>query len=219
MSDTIKHILTLACLVPIVVGFLKYKKIDKKYHFFLYMMIVDMLIELCSFSFNFFSFPKKYMSIAFHIHLPLYFFLSLQFIFLNGFISKNIKNSLLLASLPVLLFNLWFNKWVFMFPYYFLSYVSTVMLFIFMYILGMQVLSVNNKMLKNCWFWISSFSILYHAFTLLIFGLYFFSLFNTPNGRSILDIHHYVNALTYIVFAFAIYKIPEKNNFNFQLIK
>ncbi len=216
MSNSLKHIITLACIIPIIVGLFKYKMTDKKYHLFLYMMIADMIIEICSFTFNLISLPKKNMSIAFHIYLPLYFFLSLQFVYLNKFISKNVKISLFLFSLLILIFNFWYNNGVFKFPYYFLSFISVTMLFIFIYILGMQVLSTNEALLKNCWFWISSFSILYHAFTLLIFGLYFFSLFNTSNGRSILDIHHYVNAITYIAFAYAIYRIPEKNNYAFK---
>jgi hypothetical protein len=214
MSEIFKEILGLACFVPLVIGLLRYKKIDKKYYPFIYMMVADCAIELLVSIFNLLPSYKGYKGIFFNIYLPCYFFLSLEFTWLNKFISKKVKKISFVASLPVLLFNLWVNNWVFIFPFYYLSYMSTIMLFIFTNILSMQVLAVNNRLKYNFWFWVSSFSILYHAFTLLIFGLYFFSLFDTPNGRSILEIHHYVNALSYIAFAFAILIIPAKNNFS-----
>jgi hypothetical protein len=214
MSNTLIRIFSFACLLPLLIGLIRYKKIDKKYHPFIYVMLADFTIELLLLIFNKSLFPKSYNNVAFHIYFLLYFYFSLQFCYTNKFISKKITTTLLAIALPVMLFNDWFNNWVMMFPYYFLSFMSAVMLFMYINILSKQVLAVNSKLRNNFWFWVSSFSILYHAFTLLIFGLYFFSLFNTPNGRSILEIHHYVNALSYIAFAFAILIIPAKNNFS-----
>jgi hypothetical protein len=214
MSSNYKEILGLACLFPSIIGLFRYKRIDRKYHQFVYIMLADSIIELFSTSFNLLMLSKKYINVGFHIYFPIYFYFSLQFFIANKFISKKIKTTLLATFLPVMLFNDWYNNWAIMFPFYFLSFMSTVLLFIYINILSKQILAVNNKLKYNFWFWVSSFSILYHAFTLLIFGLYFFSLFDTPNGRSILEIHHYVNALSYIAFAFAILIIPAKNNFS-----
>ncbi len=219
MLKLVLEIMRFACFLPLIIGLLNIKKIDKKYYPFIFMMLADSVVELIGYILSFISSPKWFLSLCFNIYLPTYFFLSLQFVYLNKFISKKTRSILFITSLPVLLFNFWINKGEFQFPFYYLSFISPVMLFIFINVLSMQVLAINNKLILNFWFWVSSFSILYHAFTLLIFGLYYFSLFNTPNGRSILSIHHYVNALTYIVFAFSIFLLPSKNKLSTAIFK
>ena len=84
------------------------------------------------------------------------------------------------------------------------------MLYVSINILSRQTIAIKYKLINNCWFWISSFSIIYNAFTLLIFGLYFFAMFNTPKGKAIGDIQHFANLVCYVFFAVAIIKIPEK---------
>jgi hypothetical protein len=211
MNVVVLNIMKFSCFLPLIIGLVTFNKIDRKYYPFVYMMLADATIEIIVYICNMPSFSKKYSNFCFNIYLPTFFFLSLRFVYLNKFISKKTVIISFIASLPFLVFNLWYNKGEFLFPFYYLSFISPVMLFIFINILSKQVVEINIKLVNNFWFWIASFSILYHAFTLLIFSLYFFSLFNTPNGRSILNIHHYVNGLSYVAFAFAILLIPSKN--------
>ena len=137
--------------------------------------------------------------------------------YINNFITKKTRNILFIFWAIVAICNTIINesfnelyRLVFVFS-------AIVALYIYTNILSVQVLEVNTKITKNFWFWASSFSILYNAFLILLFNLIFFSFAKTPNGRAILNIHYYINAITYLVFAYAIYIIPEKQPFNKQI--
>ena len=137
--------------------------------------------------------------------------------YINNFITKKTRNILFIFWAIVAICNTIINesfnelyRLVFVFS-------AIVALYIYTNILSVQVLEVNTKITKNFWFWASSFSILYNAFLILLFNLVFFSFAKTPNGRAILNIHYYINAITYLVFAYAIYIIPEKQPFNKQI--
>lgn len=210
MNKIIENILSLMCFVPACLGIIIYKRVDKKFHPFIFMMILDFLIEFIFNTILQFSATRYFNQLIINFYMVLNFFLYLYFVCINDFISKKIMIIFISMCIPIAVFNGIYNRTILTTFFYLLSFVSTVMLFISIDILSKQILVINKRMKNNCWFWISSFSILYNAFTLLIFGLYFFSLFNTPNGKTTFIIHHFVNAFCYLFFAFGIYKIPRK---------
>ena len=125
-------------------------------------------------------------------------------------LSKKAMQWLLAVACLVCLFNYLYEHTVLKTFFYLLCFVSAIMLYVSINILSRQTIAIKYKLINNCWFWISSFSIIYNAFTLLIFGLYFFAMFNTPKGKAIGDIQHFANLVCYLFFAVAIIKIPEK---------
>ncbi len=210
MNKVIENILSLMCFLPACLGIFKYKRIEKKLHPFIFMMILDFLIEFTFNSVLKFSVTRYFNQLIVNLYMLLNFSIFLYLVFINGFISKKLMLIFISISVPIAVFNAIYNGTILTTFFYLLSFVSTVMLFISIDILSKQILVINKRMTDNCWFWISSFSILYNGFTLLIFGLYFFSLFNTPDGRTTFIIHHFVNATCYVFFAIGIFKIPEK---------
>lgn len=210
MSADITYMLAMSCVLPALTGIYRYNKIHSKYHPFIQMMILAVLIE--TIIFISIKFPKYggYWQLAVNIYTFLNFALFLYFTNINGYLSKRWMQWLLSIAGVVCVFNYVYEHTVLKTFFYLLCFVSAIMLIISIDILSRQTMVIKNKLINNCWFWISSFSIIYNAFTLLIFGLYYFAMFNTTKGKAIGDIQHFANLVCYLFFAVAIIKIPEK---------
>jgi hypothetical protein len=214
MTKTLQHVLGLTCLIPCIIGFYKSKKIEQKYLPFIYMIIADFVIEVINllvkyvFKFQYFS------QLHFNFYLFIYFYLFMRLAYLNNFITKKTRNILFSCWGIVAICNTILNGSFIELNRLVFGFSAIIALYIYTNILSVQILEVNIKITKNFWFWASSFSILYNAFLILLFSLVFFSFAKTPNGRVILNIHYYINAITYLFFAYAIYIIPEKIEFN-----
>ena len=202
--------LAMSCVFPALIGIYRYYKIHSKYHPFIQMMILAVLIEtIIYFSMKF---PKygSYWQLAVNIYTLINFALFLYFTQINGYLSKKAMQWLLAIACIVSVFNYIYEHTILKTFFYLLCFVSAIMLIISIDILSRQTMAIKYKLINNCWFWISSFSIIYNAFTLLIFGLYYFAMFNTPKGKAIGEIQHFANLICYLFFAVAIIKIPEK---------
>ena len=210
MNADITYILAMSCVLPALIGIYRYNKIHSRYHPFIQMMILAVLIE--TIIYISIKFPKYggYWQLAVNIYTLVNFALFLYFTQINGYLSKKAMQWLLAVACLVCLFNYLYEHTVLKTFFYLLCFVSAIMLYVSINILSRQTIAIKYKLINNCWFWISSFSIIYNAFTLLIFGLYFFAMFNTPKGKAIGDIQHFANLVCYLFFAVAIIKIPEK---------
>ena len=173
-------------------------------------MILAVLIETIIYISIKFPQYGGYWQLAVNIYTLVNFVLFLYFTQINGYLSKKAMQWLLAFACLVCLFNYLYEHTVLKTFFYLLCFVSAIMLYVSINILSRQTIAIKYKLINNCWFWISSFSIIYNAFTLLIFGLYFFAMFNTPKGKAIGDIQHFANLVCYVFFAVAIIKIPEK---------
>lgn len=204
--------MAMACLLPTVAGIYRYNKIDKKYHPFIFMMMLDVVIELIIFSAVKFPGLAKFSRVLVNLYMHLNFDLFLYFAYINKYLSKKTMQVLIVIALVIGIINYIYYGTLFKPFFYLLCFVSGVMLIISTDILSRQIMVIKYKLINNFWFWVSSFSIVYNAFTLLIFGLYVFAMFNTPNGKAIGSIQHFVNAACYIFFTVAIFRIPEKSH-------
>ena len=211
MNEDIKYFMAMTCVLPAASGIYKYKKIDPRFYPFIYMMVLDVVIETIIYLAYKFQPQSGFPQLLVNIYMYINFGLFLYFVHINHYLSKTGMRVLLLTALLIGLFNYWYFGSMFKTFFYLLCFVSAVMLTISIDILSRQIMVLKEKLFNNPWFWLCSFSILYNAFTLLVFGLYFFALFNTPNGKAIGSIQHFVNLTCYIFFAVAIFRIPEKN--------
>jgi hypothetical protein len=210
MNADITYMLAMSCVLPALIGIYRYNKIHSRYHPFIQMMILAVLIEtIIYFSIKFPQYGG-YWQLAVNVYTLLNFALFLYFTQINGYLSKRALQWLLVFACAVCVFNFMYEHTILKTFFYLLCFVSAVMLIISIDILSQQTMAIKYKLVNNCWFWISSFSIIYNAFTLLIFGLYFFAMFTTPKGKAIGDIQHYANLVCYVFFTVAILKIPEK---------
>jgi hypothetical protein len=214
MTKTLQQILGFTCLVPCIVGLYKHKKIEQKYLPFIYMVVADFLVEAYNFLLRYIFKFKYFTELHYNIYLFISFYLFMKLAFLNNFITKKTSNILFIFWAMVAISNTILNESFTQLYRLVFVFSAIVALYIYTNILSQQILEVNTKITKNFWFWTSSFSIIYNAFLILLFNLVFFSFAKTPNGRAILNIHYYINAITYLFFAYAIYIIPEKIEFN-----
>jgi hypothetical protein len=210
MNADITYMLAMSCVLPALVGIYRYNKIDRKYHPFIYMMILTALIETIFYLAEKFPAFGRFPRLAVNVYMLVNFLLFLYFVYINGYLGKKMFPWLIVAASAVFLANFIYEQSILKTFIYLLCFVSALMLIISIDILSRQTMAIKYKLVNNCWFWISSSSIVYNAFTLLIFGLYFFAMRDTPKGKAIGVIQHFANALCYIFFAVAMLKIPEK---------
>jgi hypothetical protein len=202
----------MGCVLPAAVGMYRYNKMDSKYHPFIYMMILTMLIETIIYSSNKFKFAGYggFWQLAVNIYMLLNFGLFLYFTKTNGYLNKRVMQGLLVLACIVSVFNYFYEHTVLRTFFYQLCFVSVTMLLISIDILSRQTMAIKYKLVNNFWFWFSSFSIIYNALTLLVFGLYFFAMHDSPKAKAIGVIQSFTNTICYIFFAVAMLKIPEK---------
>lgn len=209
--------MTMSGLLPLAAGIYRFKEMDKKFHPFIYMILLDVLIESFLFLQKETAFFGRHFLVWLNLYMILNFGLFLMLVCSNKYLGKKAAEVLILAAFITGVFNFVYNKnslsEVF---YYVLCFVSAAMLIISIDILSRQVMEIKEKLVNNFWFWFSSFSILYNAMNLLIFGLYFFAMYNSPNGEAIPIIQHFVNVICNIFFVVAVFKIPLRKNLYFQ---
>ena len=210
MNVDIRYLLSMSCVLPAVVGIYRYNKIDRKYHPLIYMMMLTAVIETIFYialKFAALHIPTRFVV---NIYMLVNFFLFLYFVQINNYISKRALQWLLVFAGIICLFNYIYERtFLKAFPFL-LCYVSAVMMIISIDILSRQIMVIKQKLANNFWVWVSIFSIIYNAFTLLIYSQLFFAVTNKQNVNPIANIHHFANLVCYVFFAVAIFKIPEK---------
>ncbi|MBL7702602.1 MAG: hypothetical protein JNM14_10140 [Ferruginibacter sp.] len=211
MNEDVKYILAMSCVLPAIAGIFRLSAIDKKFHAFIYMMILVALLE--TWIYLGIKFPNlgSLSRLPINIYMLLNLALFLFFVYNNGYLGKRKLQLLLLSAVVVAIFDCIYYRSVYNLFLYLLCFVSVVMLVTCIDILSKQITEVRYKLTDNFWFWFSSASILYNAFNFLIFGVLVFSLMKTKKGQSIADIQHLSNAFSYLLFTVAILKIPKKD--------
>lgn len=209
MNADIKYMLAMSCALPALIGIFKYNRIHSKYHPFIFMMILTALVETIFYLAGKFSALNMFPRFVVNIYMLVNFVLFLYFVYINRYISKPVLQWLLIIAGVVCLFNFIYLRTFLKAFYYLLYYVSAVMLIISIDILSRQIMVTKEKLVNNFWAWVSSFSIIYNAFTLLIYSQLFFAVTNEQNVNPIANIHHFANLICYVFFAVAILKIPE----------
>lgn len=210
MTADVSYILAMSCLIPAALGIYRFGKTDSRYHPFFYMMILDVLIETFIYIAGKYPGSGGIIQLSVNKYTFINFILFLYFTNTNGYLKKRWMQVLIALALLVSIVNFLYEHSIFKTFYYLLCFVSASMLIISIDILSRQTMAITYKLVNNCWFWFSSSSIIYNAFTLLIFGLYFFAMSNSPKAKAIGTIQHFANLFCYLLFTVAIWKIPEK---------
>jgi hypothetical protein len=212
MNADVTYILAMSCVIPTIAGIYRFKEIDKKFHAFIYMMLLVVLLETWIYLGKQFPALASLSRLPINIYMLLNLGLFLFFVYSNGWLSKKKMQLLLAVALAVAVFDCIYYRSIFNLFLFLLCFVSVVMLIISIDILSKQVMEIKYELVNNFWFWFSSASVLYNAFNFLIFGVLVFSLLKTKNGQSVADIQHFTNAFSYLIFTLAIFKIPQKDN-------
>ena len=210
MNEDITYLMAMSCVLPAGIGLYRYNRMPGKYHPFIYMMLLTAVVETIFYIALKFAALNMLSRFVVNIYMLVNFFLFLYFVYINSYITKRVLQWLLgIAGLVCLLNFIYLHTFLKGF-YYLLYYVSAVMLIISINVLSRQITVTKEKLVNNFWAWFSSFSILYNAFTLLIFSQLVVVDFGKENAQAIANIHHFVNLICYVFLAVTILKIPEK---------
>lgn len=205
MSLDIRFLLTMFGIFPAIIGFIKYKRVDKLYHPFIFMMWLEIFIEIIDYLSQKIPQARNIGYVFIDCYTIINFILFLLFVSNFKFISKNKSTILLAIALVVGTLNLFLSH-TFGLLFYLIFYVSFIMLAISIDILTKQTMAIKQQLINNFWFWLSGTSIIYNAQLLLIFSTYFLAIHFKTLGY----IFTFVNASCYILYAIAMFKIPNK---------
>jgi hypothetical protein len=214
MNAGLTYIMAMTCSIPAAAGIYRYKGIDKKYHPFIFMMMVDMVIETIYYLAIEFRVFGNFPQLAVNIYVLINFALFLYLVYINGYLTRTVMQLLLIAAFIIAVINYFYAGTVFTAFSLLCTFIWSVNLIISIDILSRQIMALNEKLLNNFWFWVSSSYILYNAFNLLVFVPVFFTNIDGPNGKAIGGIQHFVNVACYIFYAIAIFRIPKKKPAN-----
>ena len=201
--EQVKYVLALSCIIPAAIGLFNLKKVEDKYLPFIFMMVLDVIIELIS------NFTRDHKLV--NVYMLVDFSLFLYFVYNNKFLNKNLAKLFWGVAFLFFISNCFYHGIVSMPSYTQLCFVSATMLFVFISVLTKQITALRVKLIDNFWFWLSSAFVLYNANLLLLFSLYNFAMDKTLNGKVIIDnLWPFINTGSYIFFAVAMLKIPPK---------
>jgi hypothetical protein len=209
MTPDIKnYLLAMISILPAALGIYKYKRTDIKFHPFIYMILLIVIIENITY-----WLPKKFPGMIPYVHLSVNIYaivnfgLFLYFVSSNNYLSKKLM-AWFFAAASLVWFVCYFLFGTAFVPFfYFLCFVSAVMLFTSINILSRQILEIKTSLFNNSWFWVSGAFIFYNAFILLIFSLFVFSPGKSAKSEALSSIHPVVNAVCYIFYTIALYKL------------
>ena len=212
MDAGLTYIMAMSCTIPAAAGIYRYIRIGKKFHPFIFLMIADMVIETILYMPHWFPAMRGFTSLAVNIYILIAFALFLYLVYINDYLTKMVMQLLLGAALIVTAAQCFYYGTMFRSFTVLFCFLWSASLVISIDILSRQIMVLNEKLFNNFWFWVSSAYILYNAFNLLVFMPVFFTTMDTPNGKAIGNIQHFVNVACYLFYAIAIFRIPAKKS-------
>jgi len=210
MDAGLTYIMAMSCTIPAAAGIYRYKRIGKKFHPFIFMMLLDMLIETIFYLSIKNPALGRFPQLAVNLYILINFALFLYLVHINNYVGKIVMQLLFAAAMAMAVFNYFYAGTLFKTFSFLFCFIWLVNLIISIDILSRQIMALNEKLFNNFWFWVSSAYILYNAFNLLIFGQVFFATTGTSNEKAIGNIQHFVNVACYLFYAIAIFRIPAK---------
>lgn len=209
MTPGLRYALAMFSLFPAVIGMIKYKRVNSLFYPFIWMMFLVVFVENLNYLGVKIRVLNSILPIAENSYMLFNFFLFLKFITNFKYLSN--KKAAILFGLTIIIGigNCIYSKTLLTAFYYLLCFVSIMMLLIAINILTRQIMEVKQRLVKNFWFWFCATSVLYNAYTLLVFAPYFFALENTPTGKTLGYIQDFVDAGCYILYGITILKIPK----------
>lgn len=198
-----------SCVLPAIIGSVKYKRMDAKFHPFVWIMYLSVITETSIYIIRQTqNYAHTYCAVA-NSYYIINVLLFLLFFKRLAIISKPVFICLSILSLANLLG----------FMYYFSPINSillnatvlydTILLALTVTLLSKQVFVFNIPFHLNTLFIIGGMFLFYTAFSVFLNIIYLLGL-KTEFNSFLFNIHRYVNLVTYLVFAWALICVPVK---------
>jgi hypothetical protein len=213
MNTETRYLLAMTCIIPAIVGGYLYQKMKPSYHWLIYIMVLDAIMETIDFIGIKYPAFSPIANCCSNLYMFAQLALFLMFIQRNGYLQQRLRQILLAVAVVVAGYNFYGegppHK---AFYYSLLCFGYAVQLFVATDILSKQVTVVNTKLRHNFWFWASCLFVLQNAYGLLVFTIYYFGLLKTPGGKVIGELNLFINVMYYCLFAIALVLVPKRNN-------
>ncbi len=215
MTVETRYLFAMTCILPAMVGFFLFRKMQLRYHLLVYMWLLDTITETIVFigikNTTFEPIANCWTNAYMIITLSLF----LTFVKFNGYIKKQLYWIFIAAAVILAVYEFYKAGLSFQAFYSLLIfYVYGVTLFISINILSKQVTVVNTRISRNFWFWAGCLFVVQNAYGFFVFGIYHFGLFEskTIDNKLIGILTTCVNAFCYCLFAIVMFLVPKRNN-------
>jgi hypothetical protein len=212
MSTDLRYLLSMSCVIPGLAGLYLYRKMQPRYHLLVYMMLADAAIETIVFTGKKNAWFKDIATVCSNAYMLIGFCLFLSFIKKNNYIKKKLWLCFLTAACLVAACNWYMAGSVYKDFFLTLCFATCISLFVSIEILSKQMTVINTRLKDNFWFWASCLFVVQKAYGLLTFGIFQFSLSDTPYGEKIGFFHTFVNVMYYCAFSIIMFIIPKRKS-------
>lgn len=209
MSQELRYILAMSCIIPGIVGLCLYRKMQPQYHLLVYMMFSDATIETIVFIGKKFKSFEFFATLCSNAYILISFALYLSFVKNNGYIKNKLRRYFIVVACLFIAYN-WYQIGVVNDFLLSLCFISAVCFFIAIHILSLQITAIHTRIKRNFWFWASCLFTIQYAYSFLTFGFYILNLSELLGGSNIGLFQLVVNVIYYCAFAVIMFLIPLK---------
>ncbi len=206
--NTINTLLAYACAPAAILGMSWYSRIDKKYHPFIWAMVLSLTAETAATVVLINEWDKPWYFIFGNLYFNLNILFYLLFFYRQGTIKKQALYGFLLLSAIAFIIGCFFRL-----PHKRLllqvaSFNNLLIFLLAVQLLGKQVFSLKQRLFQNPVFLICSGAALFCVVFVLVNVLYVFQA-KTGFNNLLFTIQRYVNVFAYLVFAWAVWCMPK----------
>ena len=217
MSGTIRFILSLSILPAVIIGLIRFRKIDRSYHPFIFNIVLVLIIEIVHRVLLLTDYKQA-------INILQNFFSIIDFLlFLWLFHNWRLFNGSIRILLIIVIFYLlaWVGTNFFLVGitkpnFYFLALYAGTLVFFSITTFGKIIIQEQTYIFTNAKFWISLGVLIFYTFFIII-CITQISLFNIKVSNAFQNylqrINVYCNLLANILYAVAVLWIPQKKNY------
>lgn len=217
MNDTIRFILSLSVSIAVIIGIVRFRKIDRSYYPFIYNITIVLIVEVLS---RILTVTGRQDLFLFTLNLySVIDFILLVWLFHNwGLFNRNKRVFLSIIGfffIVWLLTNAFLTRFIKLNFYFFILY-SFALIFFSVNTFNKAVVNERISIFRNAKFWICIGIVIFYSF-FIVFSSTRISLFMENVGKEfraqLQSISVYSNLLVNLLYAVAVIWIPRKKNF------
>lgn len=217
MNDTFRFILSLSIVFAVIIGIVRFRKIDRSYYPFIYNIVLVLIVEIVSRIFTVTGHPDAFL-FTLNIYSIVDFTLFLWLFHNWGLFNRNKRVFISIAGaffIIWLLTNAFLTGFIRLNHYFFILY-SFALIFFSVNTFNKAVVHERISIFRNAKFWICLGLIIFYSF-FIVFSSCNISLFihkvSREFRRELQSISVYSNLLVNLLYAVAVIWIPRKKNF------
>lgn len=216
MDSTVRFILSLSIGIAVIIGIVRFRKIDPSYYPFIFVCFTALAIEIMHRILMTEGLPRS-LFVLLNTYSYIDFFLFLWLFHNWGLFNRKRSAFIAIASVFFIIWvvtNIIFSGFIKVNLYFFILY-SFALIFFSVSTFNRMVVHERSSIFRNPKFWICLGVIIFYSFFIVYSstGITFMSVPSKEFRRGLQDIMVYSNLLVNILYAVAVIWIPRKKNF------